>query len=122
MNMSSFLKKIQICFKGKKFWFVKKKNRYVFIKEKEWDFVKKIIYVFVKKKKKEEEIFSKRIIPVLKKKKKKRFLVCMGKKNQICFLEINKKGIFLREDPHSWGKFIMHASHIKKRNRLQPNF
>ena len=122
MNMSSFLKKIQICFKGKKFWFVKKKNRYVFIKEKEWDFVKKIIYVFVKKKKKEEEIFSKRIIPVLKKKKKKRFLVCMGKKNQICFLEINKKGIFLREDPHSWGKFIMHASHIKKRKRLQPNF
>ena len=120
--MSSFLKKIQICFKGKKFWFVKKKNRYVFIKEKEWDFVKKIIYVFVKKKKKEEEIFSKRIIPVLKKKKKKRFLVCMGKKNQICFLEINKKGIFLREDPHSWGKFIMHASHIKKRKRLQPNF
>ena len=35
MNMSSFLKKIQICFKGKKFWFVKKKKRYVFIKQKE---------------------------------------------------------------------------------------
>ena len=122
MNMSSFLKKIQICFKGKKFWFVKKKNRYVFIKEKEWDFVKKIIYVFVKKKKKKKRFFQKESDLLWKKKKKKRFLVCMGKKNQICFLEINKKGIFLREDPHSWGKFIMHASHIKKRKRLQPNF
>ena len=63
----------------------KKKNRYVFIKEKEWDFVKKIIYVFVKKKNEEEEIFSKRIRPVLKKKKKKKIFGLYGKKKSDMF-------------------------------------
>ena len=29
---------------------------------------------------------------------------------------------FLKEDSHSWDKIILHASHIKKKKRLQPNF
>ena len=28
----------------------------------------------------------------------------------------------MKENSHSWDKFIMHASHIKKKKRLQPNF
>ena len=28
-----------------------------------------------------------------------------------------KKKDFLKEDPHSWDKFIMHASHIKKKKK-----
>ena len=32
-------------------------------------------------------------------------------------LETKNKKYFLKEDPHSWDKFIMHASHILKKNK-----
>ena len=41
----------------------------------------------------------------------------------LCKRNLKKKD-FLKEDPHSWDKFIIHASYIKKKKktRPQPNF
>ena len=56
---------------------------------------------------------------LLKKKKKSDLLLCKVKKEwffqekKIRFV-FRKKKDFLKEDSHSWGEFIMHASQIKK--------
>ena len=56
---------------------------------------------------------------LLKKKKKSDLLLCKVKKEwffqekKIRF-DFRKKKDFLKEDSHSWGEFIMHASQIKK--------
>ena len=52
------------------------------------------------------------------KKKKKRFLVYKKFKSIVGY----KTKRHLKENSYSWDKFIMHASHIKKKKRLQPNF
>ena len=54
-------------------------------------------------------------------KKKKDFLVYIKKKKG-SILGYKIKRPFLKEDSHSWDKFILNASHIKKKKRLQPNF
>ena len=43
------------------------------------------------------------------------------KKDSNLLLERKYNGL-LKEDLHSWEKFIMHASQIKKWKRIQPNF
>ena len=56
---------------------------------------------------------------LFKKKKKSDLLLCKVKKEwffqekKIRFV-FRKKKDFLKEDSHSWGEFIMHASQIKK--------
>ena len=82
---------------NKKKWICKKKSNLFLCKRKNKIFVKKYHICFVNKKKN---------------------WIC--KENHICFYVKEtslKKKDFLKEDPHSWDKFIIHASYIKKKDK-----
>ena len=94
-------KNIQVYFVNEKKRICKKNQIYFYVKERIRFLLKSIIFVLWIKKN----------------------WIC--KENHICFYVKEtsfKKKDFLKEDPHSWDKFIIHASYIKKKTRLQPNF